>query len=321
MSLATRPCKSVSNWCCKQTPMPTPTVTVTLTPTSKIILYADVCTNAQADINGDLVVNVYMDSIIGSFGSSQVTIDTSVDVFVTVFGDATNDISGFITVPSGASFGSGVFNNFLSFENIISINIDLILPTSSSTQIYLPGYTTFAGSCSSPASPTPTKSQTPTPTPTQTITGTLEPTPTNTPTHTITPTTLCCYQYEVTNYYTSSKIVYYTDCDGTPSNISCVGNGLQTYINCALEGSLFTNDTVCDNSSVDCITWNAANTPCGGCVTVSPTPTNTLTNTKTPTLTPTLTPTPSIIVSYLFCMGYDSTDCATACADYSNCNV
>lgn len=133
----------------------------------------------------------------------------------------------------------------------------------------------------------------PTPTPTQTLTQT----PTNTTT--VTPTTLCCYQYEVTNYYTTSKIVYYTDCDGTPSSISCVGNGFQTYITCAVEGSVYTNETVCNNTSVDCITWVAANTPCGGCISSTPTPTATSTIPVTPTETPTQTPTESGI-SYVY---------------------
>ena len=44
----------------------------------------------------------------------------------------------------------------------------------------------------------------------------------------------------------------------------------------------------------------------------SPTPTNTQTPTSTPT---------SSIVSYFLCMGYDSTDCSTACSDYVNCNL
>lgn len=295
MSLVTRPCKSVSLWCCR-----------------KSTVYFDVCTNPQADENGNLLVNVYADSIIGTFGSTPVVIDTDVDVYITVDGNLTNDISGLITVYSGNSYAASFYSDFVAFETIVSVTIDIISPSGSSRQIYLPGLTTFSGSCSLPPTPTPTN------------TPTISQTPTYTPTLTVTPTTLCCYQYEVTNYYTTSKIVYYTDCDGTPSSVSCAGNGLQTYINCALEGSLFTNDTVCDNSSTDCITWNAANTPCGGCVTSTPTPTETPTNTQTPTQTPTNTPTPTVtpssVVSYSFCLGYDSTDCGLACDDYANCN-
>jgi hypothetical protein len=41
--------------------------------------------------------------------------------------------------------------------------------------------------------------------------------------------------------------------------------------------------------------------------------------TPTPTQTPTNTPTPSSVTSYFFCMGYDTTDCPTACSDYNNC--
>lgn len=119
------------------------------------------------------------------------------------------------------------------------------------------------------ATPTLTATNTPTPSVTQTIdlTPTLTSTTTHTPTPTTTPTTpFCCYQYEVTNYYATSKTVYYTDCEGNPQSISCTGGGNQTYISCALENSVYTNDTVCDNSSTDCITWVRADTPCGGCI-------------------------------------------------------
>jgi hypothetical protein len=133
------------------------------------------------------------------------------------------------------------------------------------------------------------ETSTPTPTVTSTSTQTLTPTAgeTNTPTPTPTPTTLCCYMYEITNYYTISHDVTYVDCEGNNQIITAAGNGQQTYILCALEGSLGVEATYCDNSSVDCVLWVAANEPCGGCST--PTPTPTVTSTTTPTVTPTLT--------------------------------
>jgi hypothetical protein len=84
--------------------------------------------------------------------------------------------------------------------------------------------------------------------------------------------------------------VTYVDCDGNNQVISAAGNGQQTYITCALEGSLGVEATYCDiGNTVDCVLWVASNEPCGGCST--PTPTPTLTATNTPTLTSTSTPT------------------------------
>jgi len=159
---------------------------------------------------------------------------------------------------------------------------------------------------------TPTSTSTPTGTLNTTSTPTVTPTQTNTPTPSTTP--ICdCYQYEITNYYTTSKTVFYTDCDGTPSSVVAAGNGQQTFITCAVENSLSTNDAFCDpGQTTDCITWVAASTPCGNrCVTPTTTPTNTSTPTitptstqpdlsplpLTPTSTPTNTPTPSITPS------------------------
>jgi hypothetical protein len=132
-------------------------------------------------------------------------------------------------------------------------------------------------------------------TPTQTLT----PSPTETPTQTSTPTptTLCCYQYEITNYYTTTQTIYYTDCNGAASQVEATGNGLQTYIACALEGSITYFGTPCDNSSTDCIAVVRADTPCGGCVPITPTPTVTSTVTLTPSQTPPVTATPTITPS------------------------
>ena len=200
MSLSNKPCKSVSKWCCKKLP-----------------LYTDVCTNTQADGLGKLLVNVYTDSIIGTFGSTQVNVETSIDVYITIFGDTTNDISGLITIPAGQSYGSDYYIDFAPFENIVNITIDLISPSGSTTQTYLPGYTTFTGSCSIPPTPTPT----PTITPTNTLTPTITPTNTVTPTNTQTPTPSSVSSYFFCMGYDSTDCGLacsdYTNCSISPT--------------------------------------------------------------------------------------------------------
>ena len=253
-------------------------------------MFADVCTNSQADTNGDLFVNVYMDSVIGSFGGSQVAVDTNVDVYVTVYGDLTNDISGVITVPIGSSYGSATYPNFASFENIVSLTIDLISPTNYSSQIYLPGNTTYSGTCSLPPTPTPT--QTLTSTPTGTLDSTTTPTPTQTltstptgnieTTPTVTPTLPLGECFSVYNPSISDYIyVSYIDRDGivsctvvapTETNLFCIKNGTGN--------SIYPYDTVgCTGSLasavIQSLVSNCANS--GDCITPTPTPTLTVT--------------------------------------------
>jgi hypothetical protein len=172
-------------------------------------------------------------------------------------------------------------------------------PTVTITNTQTPSSTT---TITPTATPTLTETPTLTSTPTLTETPTATPTLTETPTLTATPTSspVCdCYQYEITNYYSTSKIVYYVNCNGSNESVVAIGGGNQTIINCALEGSLSTNDLFCEpGQSIDCITWVRASVPCGNnCQTPTPTPTVTITNTQTPsnttTITPTVTPTPS----------------------------
>jgi hypothetical protein len=159
--------------------------------------------------------------------------------------------------------------------------------------------------CFGCVTPTPTPTLTPTPTtgggaPGETPTPT--PTETTTPTPTQTPSTGCvpCRQYEVINFYSTSKTVFYLDCDGILNSHSAPGGpgGQQSYINCAIEDSLYTNDTYCSpGQTTDCLSWNIADvnicgTYCGPLLlTPTPTPTITATETPTPTETPTNTPT------------------------------
>ncbi len=204
-------------------------------------------------------------------------------------------------------------------------------PTLTSTST--PTLTATAGATSTPtptltATNTPTLTSTSTATPTLTATAgtTSTPTSTLTSTPTVTPTTLCCYQYEITNYYNISHDVTYVDCDGNNQVISAAGNGQQTYITCALEGSLGVEATYCDmGNTVDCVLWVASNEPCGGCGTPTPTPTltatntPTLTSTSTATNTPTLTQTPTLTSTVQVTLTPTETPCGE-CIEYYNNN-
>jgi hypothetical protein len=219
------------------------------------------------------------------------------------FGTLTGSPPKFTRFPSCA-FGGVDYNSItLLSGSVVSLttttNCCPVTPTPTTTPTNTATPSVTATQTSTPESTptsTPTNTATQTSTPTSTATSTVTPsnsstppeTPTNTPTPTSTP--ICdCYQYEITNYYTTSKTVFYTDCDGTPSSVVAAGNGQQTYITCAVENSLSTNDAFCDpGQTTDCITWVAANTPCGN---RCPTPTTTPSNTSTPTLTPTSTQT------------------------------
>jgi hypothetical protein len=281
-----RPPKSVNSWCKRPTLTPTPTVT----PTPPQIVYISLCTATAADGSGNLIVYGYADSVPNSYGNNPVNIDTNLTIDFRVSGDTTPYQDPIITITIGNNNGNIVVTDFAPNENILSLQILNLTPSYSSTQVYVDGGTTI-GTCGIP--PTPTQTQTQTSTPTQTSTQTNTPPP-PTPTSTSTPTStpICCYQYEITNYYTITKTIYYTDCNGDPQQVNAVGNGFQTYIDCAIEGSITFFGVLCDNSSTDCISVQQANTPCGGCIPPTPTLTATSTLTPTPSVTPTLTPTP-----------------------------
>ena len=94
------------------------------------------------------MVNVYLDSQPNSFGGSPVTAATNISVFVTVYGDTTNDISGIPTILSGTTSVSNYYTNFLPNETIIDVTVDAISPNPPTTkQTYNFGGTTFSGSC------------------------------------------------------------------------------------------------------------------------------------------------------------------------------
>ena len=190
-----------------------------------------------------------------------------------------------------------------------------LTPTSTSTPTQTPTLTATSTSTQTPTqtstmgltpTSTPTSTETPTQTPTQTLTSTptqtltstntptstptLSQTSTTTPTSTPTqtPTTPCedCYGYEITNYYSITQLIDYTDCDGNINSISVIGGGVggAGNIPCAVENSLnYGLLTLCSGAPfVDCLVVERAVNTCGNTCT-TPTPTPTSTQTQTPT--------------------------------------
>lgn len=349
---------------------PTPTNTPTVTPsTSKPEVYFSLCSEGQADANGNLLVTAYADTIYNGFGSSPIAVDSVVLLDVVYSGDTTPGQFPIITFNPGETAKNIIITDNAPNENVVDLYIDLISSTGT-TQTYLDGGSSFTGGCLPVCSVITFYTDGPTdavfeftdcndevhqfngpqgfsndycgyintavvisgdgfiedagpcadPLDYNPVILTLGYDASNgaasctasTQTYYLihgnildSGTTIytdysvdvnyiasagfysdgtyiyevdangqiimiysctCCYQYEVTNYYTTSKTVYYTDCDGTPQSISCAGNGNQTIINCAEEGSVYTNDTECNGSTTDCVTWVQASSPCGGCV-------------------------------------------------------
>jgi hypothetical protein len=174
-------------------------------------------------------------------------------------------------------------------------------PTLTSTPSSTPAETPSSTPTETPSS---TPAETPSSTPAETPASTPDSTPAETPASTLTPTPTptipsVCTSYTVADVSNSSPSTFtYQDC--TTLNIEEITLTDDTEITiCAITGSI-----LLVSGLIDIIN----NGPCEP----SPTPTNTQTPTSTPT---------SSIVSYFLCMGYDSTDCSTACSDYVNCNL
>lgn len=188
---------------------------------------------------------------------------------------------------------------FLTFRNKTSL--DLVVYSEGSQEYpFAPYQVTVRVSCPTTipcvppsATPTSTVTKTPTNTPTPTRTSITQ-TPTATPT--VTPSSTppyCCYQYEITNYYSTSVTINYIECNGGSNSVVAAGNGQQTYISCAEKNSITFFGDICDGGFVDCISVNQNSISCNGCET-TPTPTPTPSRTsQTPTPTPTLTKTPT----------------------------
>lgn len=252
--MSVRPPKAVNSWCGR--PTLTPTITPTVTP--KQLVYVSLCTSGSADNSGSLIVYAYTDSISSSFGNNPVSIDTSITISLTVDGNLTPNVLGSIVISSGNYVGNTTLTDFNSDEIITAMSLDSIIPSSSSTQIYLNGGTSIGSSCIVV-----------TPTPTPTITPTISVTPTLTPSISVTPTStgfICndCRYWEYNTVPIGGDVIYYYSCtDGSIQTIAVNNGDTGNFCNCNSIGNPYT-----DNGS--------QLTEIGICVTPTPTPTSTL---------------------------------------------
>lgn len=270
------PTVTPSNTSCPTTATPTPSITATITPstTQPPTIYVHTCLPATVPADGRVYLCAYATSESGCTGSTTSVLNNiqfADDIGVIIDGEFVIFVSmaGCVTLYSGQSCNCDCYYDFgpeLSGYTMSALTFPISV---SGTPLanYVDDVDCYTPDCSQ-CIPTPTPTPTLTQTPTVTITPSITPTKTPTLTPTITPssTPICCYQYEITNYYTTTQTVNYTDCNGTPSSVNATGNGNQTIVNCAIEGSLSFSGTTCDGGTVDCVTWVAAVSPCGGCV-------------------------------------------------------
>jgi hypothetical protein len=167
-------------------------------------------------------------------------------------------------------------------------------------EIVTPTYPTTCGStCPSPSV---------SPSPSITITPSITLTPTPSP-------CINCYGYEITNYYSNTQTIYYTNCNGDGGSINVIGGGVggAGNITCAIENSLtYPGLVLCSGAPFeDCLeivqAINTCGTNCNPPVSISVTPSVTLSTTPsvTPSVTPTISETPSVTPSIT-----PSQDCA-----------
>ena len=106
-----------------------------------------ICTDPTVPPGDSLTVNGYADLSASSFGGNPVSVLTSVTIsydIETEFLGPGN--TGSVTISSGNSSGTATID-LLEGDNIVSITITNISPSSFSTQTYVNGGTTFAGNC------------------------------------------------------------------------------------------------------------------------------------------------------------------------------
>jgi hypothetical protein len=255
-----------------QCPDLTPTPTATITPSTTMIpnIYMNACLPSVVPEDG--IVNFCLYSQVNAdCGGERTPVLENISVFYQLYlcvppeeGGCIAIVAPNITLTAGTSCNCDNFYELGASSSGITLSAITygIFPAPSGTNAnYIVGNICY-DDCALCETPTPT----PTITSTPTLTPTLSITPTLTPTTTPSPTPICCYQYEITNYYTSSQTVFFTNCDGTPGSVSAAGNGLQTIVNCAVQDSLSTSANICDGGTTDCVTWVQADTPCGGCV-------------------------------------------------------
>ena len=248
-------------------PTPTNTLTPTITPSSTNLptIYLSMCLPPTIPADG-IVYNCFIARSSADCSGSTVSVPEYVqffgDIYIFLDGEWVVFGDGYGYINSGQTCNCDGYNDFgLDLTGLsLSATTTLLTPSASTLANYVVTGPCFEPECSTCITPTPTPTMTPTPTITPSLTPTL--TPTTTPS----PTPICCYQYEITNYYTTSQTVFFTNCDGTPGSVSAAGNGLQTIVNCAIQDSLSTSANICDGGNVDCVTWVQADTPCGGCV-------------------------------------------------------
>jgi hypothetical protein len=270
------PTNTPSGTSCPVTPTATPTLTLTptltMTPSTPPTIYLNLCLPDVVPPNGIIEWSFYS-QVSPDCNSERINVDQTVGVYYDIYvcfppygpDDCAAICGGLVSLTAGTNCNSTLFCDATGTEGVLvsGQTFGNVFPTPTGSTNYQIG-TICYGECSPCTTPTPTPTLTSTPTPTLTTTPTL--TATHTPTSTPTPTAICCYQYEITNYYTTSQTVNFTNCDGTPGSVSAAGNGLQTIVNCAVQDSLSTTANICDGGNVDCVTWVQADTPCGGCV-------------------------------------------------------
>jgi hypothetical protein len=243
-------------------PTPTNTLTPTITPSSTPppLIYINLCIPSTLPFDGFVPLCFYSQTTPDCNGT-RINITEEIfivgDLYVIYEGEPISICGGFfgsMSADTSCNCSSGcIFESGTTGITLSAVTYGLYPPT-------LPTNYVIGNVCYDDCLPCET------PTPTPTVTQTPSVTPTLTPTTTPSPTPICCYQYEITNYYTTSQTIFFTNCDGTPGSVSAAGNGLQTIVNCAVQDSLSTSANICDGGTTDCVTWVQANTPCGGCV-------------------------------------------------------
>jgi uncharacterized delta-60 repeat protein len=123
---------------------PTPTPTSTPTPTqSKTEVYFNMCTNPNADGNGDIEVTVRAEDGSGN----PINVDTNVTISFRWEGDIFSVITGTVTISSGFDCNSGIFGGAEIGENTSTFGFNNTpSPDSSSTQNYT-NYSSDFGLC------------------------------------------------------------------------------------------------------------------------------------------------------------------------------
>lgn len=112
---------------------PTTTTSTTTTTTTAASVFIDILGDASNQANGSGFITVYATACLAG---SQENVNTNVAVDFTWTGDLSSTISGTVTIPAGASCGSGSFGGATIGENVSVFTFDILDPSSSGNQIY-----------------------------------------------------------------------------------------------------------------------------------------------------------------------------------------